>query len=131
MVEDRIRSGRRLAELLSSELHGRESGPLGRLTVTNADPEVEPNEAGAYAYAITLGNERIATVKIHPDRLHLAIERGLDTAVEAGTEACLRVRPKVVEPPQTLVFIEDGAEVKRATDVLAAVVVALNSNGRV
>jgi hypothetical protein len=131
MVEDRIRSGRRLAELLSSELHGRESGPLGRLAITNADPEVEPNEAGAYAYAITLRNERIATVNVHPDRLHLAIERGLDTAVEAGTEACLRVRPKAVEPPQTLVFIEDGAEVKRATDVLAAVVVALNSNGRV
>ena len=130
MVEDHVRDGRRLAELLSSELHGRESGPLGRLTVTDADRELEPTEAGAFAYAVTLdGGDQIATANVHPDRLHLAIERGVDAAAEAGREAGLRVRPKAVEPPQTLVFVEDGAEVKRAAVVLAAVVAALDREG--
>lgn len=131
MVENRIHDGRRLAELLASELHGHKAGHLGRLTVTDADHEVEPTETGAYAYAITLGNgegdgERIATVHVHPDRLHLAVERGVGAAVERGKEAGLRVRPKDVRPPQTLVFVADGAEVKRATDVLATVVATLD-----
>ena len=79
MVRDRTTDGVRLAELLSSEIHGRESGPLGRLAVT-----------------------------------------------DAGRDAELRVRPKAVDPPRTLLFVEDGAEVKRATDVLAAVAEAVS-----
>jgi hypothetical protein len=129
MVDDRVRDGRRLAELLASELHGRDAGPLGRLAVTDADREVEPTEAGAFAYAVALNDARVATVHVHPDRLHLAVERGVDAAVEAAGEAGLRARPKAVDPPQTLVFVEDGAEVKRATDVLAAVVAALDREG--
>jgi hypothetical protein len=31
------------------------------------------------------------------------------------------VRPKAVEPPRTLVFVESGAAVKRALDVVRAV----------
>jgi len=43
-------------------------------------------------------------------------------AADAADEAGLRVRPKAVRPPRTLVFVEDGAQVKRALPVLEAVV---------
>jgi hypothetical protein len=122
MVEDRLTDGTRIARLLSSEVHGRASGPLARLTVTDADTAVEPTEDGAFAFGIDLEGERLADVNIHPDRIHLAVEHGVDVAAEAGEAEGLRTRPKAVRPPQTLVFVESGAAVKRAVDVLAAVV---------
>ena len=128
MVRDRTTDGVRLAELLSSEIHGRESGPLGRLAVTDAGDDVDPNEAGAFAYALDCGGARLAAVHAHPDRIHVEFERGVERAADAGRDAELRVRPKTVDPPRTLLFIEDGAEVKRATDVLAAVTGAVSES---
>ena len=118
MVENRTTDGTRLAELLSSEIHGRDAGPLGRLAVTDADREVEPRADGAYAFTVARGDEPIATAHVHPDRLHLEIAGEPERAAERATELELRVRPKAVEPPRTLVFVEDGAAVKRATDLL-------------
>lgn len=129
MVEKRTTDGRRLAELLSSEIHGRDSGSLGRLSVTDADPDVAPDEFGAFAYAVSLDGDRIAEVAVHPDRIHAAFRVGVETAAAAGGEAGLRVRPKAVDPPRTLVFVEDGAEVKRLTDVFVAVVESSESPG--
>ena len=129
MVRDRTTDGVRLAELLSSEIHGRESGPLGRLTVTDAADAVDPDETGAFAYALDCDGARLATVHVHPDRIHLEFERGVERAADAGRDAELRVRPKAVKPPRTLLFVEDGAEVKRATDVLAAVAGAVSEDG--
>ncbi|RNJ25863.1 hypothetical protein [Halosegnis longus] len=120
MVEDRTTDGTRIAELLSSEIHGRESGALGSLTVTDADREVEPREDGAYAFTVSRDDAPVATIHIHPDRIHLEIATTPDRVTELAGDLGLRVRPKAVEPPQTLVFIEDGAEVKRATDLLVA-----------
>jgi len=60
-------------------------------------------------------------VFIHEDRAHLELEAGQDVAAEAAADVDLRVRPKATQPPRTLVFVESGAEVKRATDVLQAV----------
>lgn len=126
MVEDRVTDGRRIAQLLASEIHGRESGPLGRLAVVDADRDVEPTDLGAFAYGIDRDGERLADVHVHPDRAHLEFHDGVDVAAETGTDVGLRVRPKAVDPPRTLVFVESGAEVKRATDVLAAAVDALD-----
>lgn len=122
MVDDRTTDGRRLAELLSSELHGREAGPLGRLAVVDADLDADPTADGAFVYAVALDGDRLAGVYAHPDRLRVEFERGVDAAARAGDAADLRVRPKAVEPPRTLVFVADGAAVKRATDVFVAVV---------
>ena len=129
MVRDRTTDGRRLAELLSSEVHGRESGPLARLTVADAVDDVEPDEGGTFAYTVDCEGDRLASVHVHPDRVHLEFARGVDAAADAAREAGLRVRPKAVRPPRTLVFVEDGAEVKRATDVLAAVARAPGTDG--
>ncbi|RZV11315.1 hypothetical protein BDK88_0189 [Natrinema hispanicum] len=121
MVEDRITDGRRIAELLSSELDGREDGDLAAVAVTNADRDVEPTAEGARAYDVTCTDERIARVFIHEDRAHLEFEAGQDVAADAASDVDLRVRPKATTPPRTLVFVESGAEVKRATDVVQAV----------
>lgn len=127
MVDNRTTDGRRLAELLSSELHGRESGPLGRLAVVDAEPDAQPTADGTFVYAVALDGDRLAGVYTYPDRLRIEFERGVDAAARAGDAADLRVRPKAVEPPRTLVFVADGAAVKRATDVLVAVVEALDA----
>lgn len=121
MVEDRITDGRRIAELLSSELDGREDGDLAAVAVTNADRDVEPTAEGARAYDVTCTDERIARVFIHEDRARLEFEAGQDVAADTATDVDLRVRPKATTPPRTLVFVESGAEVKRATDVVQAV----------
>ena len=126
MVRDRVTDGTRIAQLLSSEIHGRESGSLGRLSVVDADRDVDPTEFGAFAYGVDCDGERLADVTVHPDRVHLEFRQGVDVAADAGRDVGLRVRPKAVDPPRTLVFVESGAEVKRATDVLAAVVDALD-----
>jgi hypothetical protein len=126
MVEDRVTHGTRIAQLLSSEIHGRESGTFGRLAVVDADRDVEPTEFGAFAYGVDCDGQRLADVNVHPDRVHLEFREGVDAAAEAGQDVGLRVRPKAVDPPRTLVFVESGAEVKRATDVLVAVVETLD-----
>ncbi|WP_339103321.1 hypothetical protein [Haloterrigena salinisoli] len=126
MVEERITDGRRIAELLASELDGREDDELASIAVANADRDVEPTTDGARAYDVTLAlpdsdDQRIARVFVHEDRARLEFEMGQDVAVEAAEDVGLRVRPKAAQPPRTLVFVESGAAVKRATDVVKAV----------
>lgn len=125
MVRDRETDGTRIAQLLSSEIHGRETGALGDLSVVDADRDVEPTEFGAFAFGIDHRGERVADAEVHPDRAHLEFRLGVDIAADAAADADLRIRPKAVEPPRTLVFVESGAEVKRAADVLVAVADAL------
>lgn len=121
MVEERITDGRRIAELLASELDGREDGGLRSIALANADRDVEPSADGARAYDVTDDGERIARVYVHDDRARLEFEAGQDVAAETADSLELRVRPKATEPPRTLVFVESGAAVKRATDVVQAV----------
>jgi hypothetical protein len=122
MVEERTTDGTRIAQLLSSEVSGREDSGLDALEVANADPDVEASADGELAYEITHGGEKLAEVYVHEDRVRIEFRESVDAAAEAADEADLRVRPKAVQPPRTLVFVEDGAAVKRATDVLVAVV---------
>jgi hypothetical protein len=134
MVRDELTDGKRIGQLLSSEIHGYERGALGRLSVADADTDVEPTEAGAFAYAIEYEAEgddepqRIAEVYVHPDRAHVEFREGIDTAAETGDSEGLRVRPKAVDPPRTLVFVENGAEVKGALRVIRAVAETLNAD---
>lgn len=122
MVEARITDGRRIAELLASELDGREDGHLERLAVVDTDTDVEPTADGARAYDVERagpaeGPALFARVFVHDDRARIEFEREQAHAADAAEEIGLRVRPKATTPPKTLVFVEDGGEVKRATDV--------------
>lgn len=69
----------------------------------------------------------VATVHVHPERAHVAVRAAPDAAAAAAEAAELRVRPKATRPPQTLVFVEDGAEVKRVLAVFRAVADAVRT----
>jgi hypothetical protein len=131
MVEAHTTDGVRIARLLASEIHGHESGPLGELVVADANTGVEPTEYGAFAYGIDFPDgSRLAEVFVHPDRAHVELREGVDVAAAVAGERGLRVRPKAVQPPRTLVFVESGAEVKRILYVLKAVIEAAGGGQR-
>lgn len=126
MVEERLSDGTRIAQLVASEVTGHEAS-LSDLSVADADPDAEPTTDGALAYRVVRGEggdgEReaaFAEVYVHPDRARVEFRAGQDAAATAADGEGLRVRPKATRPPRTLVFVEDGAEAKRATAVFEA-----------
>jgi len=121
MVTDRLRDGVRIAQLLASEVTG-DQGRLETLSVAEADTDVEPTLDGALAYRIARGEEPIVDAYVQPDRLRLEFRAAIDAVAEAASDAGLRVRPAGGESPRTLVFLEDGAGVKRVLPALRAVV---------
>ncbi len=131
MVEDRLRDGVRIAQLLASEVTG-DTAWLADLAVTDADPDVEPTVDGALAYTLTHTADStdplaLAEVFVQPDRIRVEFIVAPEVAAEAAGEASLRVRPKAVRPPRTLVFVEDGAQAKWLLPVLEAVLAAIES----
>ncbi|WP_134670103.1 hypothetical protein [Halorussus marinus] len=133
MVEERTTDGKRIAQLLASEVDGREDSGLSALDVADADPDAEGSADGELAYRIVshAGDETVAfaAVYAHEDRTRVEFQAGVDAAAEAAADAGLRVRPKAVRPPRTVVFVEDGAAVKRATDAVVAALQALEETG--
>jgi len=121
MTDSELDDGVRIAQLLASDLVGYGDG-LADVTVTEADPDVEPTTDGAHAYRVRVAERPLATVFVHPDRARIEFESGQDAALDAAREAGLRVRPKAVDPPRTVVFVENGAEVKRVLRVVEAAV---------
>jgi hypothetical protein len=127
MVVDSVTDGRRIAQLLASELRGHERGPLGRCSVVDVQ-DVEGSEFGEFAYGVDVAvgegddRERLADVYVHDDRARVEFARGVEAAVDAGREAGLRVRPKLSDPPRTVVFVESGVEAKRVLAVFGAAV---------
>lgn len=120
MVEDEIRDGRRIAELLSSEVDGREDAALARIELEVIDEDADGTPYGEHAYDVTIDGDVLASVHVHEDRIHLEFRQGIETAAEGGEKLDLRVRPKATDPPRTLVFVERGADVKRAVEVILA-----------
>jgi hypothetical protein len=123
MVEERLTDGTRIAQLLASEVEGHE-GALAPLAVRDADPDVEPTEAGALAFRVAGESTPLAEVYVHPDRVRVEFVAAVDAAAETAAAEGLRVRPKAVRPPRTLVFVEDGAQVKWLLPTLRAAVAA-------
>lgn len=143
MVADRLTDGVRIGQLLASEVAGNH-GRLRGLGVTDADPDVEPTPDGAVAYRLVRDDSDgglarddaettgaggadgpdgvVAEVYVQPDRVRIEFVRAPDAVADAAGERGLRVRPKAGRPPRTLVFLEDGAAVKRVLPVLERVV---------
>lgn len=146
MVDERLRDGKRIAQLLASELTG-DRDDLAAVAVTDPNPDVEPTADGAFAYAVTLVDDpdeltvgprgrvdaegvtgrKLAEAFVQADRARVEFVLEPDAAAEAAREADLRVRPKAVRPPRTLVFVEDGAQVKWILPVFEAVVDAASA----
>lgn len=127
MVTERVTDGRRIAELLASELTARTDGQLSDLGVVDADSDAEASASGTFAYAIALEESDeprgLAEAYVHPDRLRLEFRAEPDAVSSAAAAADLRVRPK--DGPRLLVFVADGAAVKRALAVIGAAASAL------
>lgn len=130
MVEERLTDGKRIAQLLASELEGH-GDALAAVSVVDADPDVTPSEAGAFAYAVAADGDRVAEVYVHPDRARVEFTTAPDVAADTADAAGLRVRPKAVQPPRTLVFLADGTAPKRILSTFEAVRRAHEESGDV
>lgn len=124
MVEETVGSGRRVAELLSSELSGRSDSVFGAVSVTNPDLDVTGSPQGERAYDIEYGHAVLGSVYVHEERARLVLEQGVDAARSAATEPGLRVRGRGGPSPAVLVFLEDGAAVKQVLPVVRAAITA-------
>lgn len=120
VVEDRVRGGRRVAELLASEIEGREDGPFDGLAVTDADRDVEPSVDGTRAYDISSDDGVIGQVFLHDKRARLELTSGLEAAREELIESEARWRVLGGDRPRILVFIPDGVTVKRVLPAIGA-----------
>jgi hypothetical protein len=108
MVEDTVTDGKRIAQLLASELTGLEAGILERVAVTDADTDATPSESGTVAYRVTVDETEIAAVELYPEYVQLQFSRPV--ASEVAPELCAD------EP--TVATVTSGVEVKRAVDLL-------------
>jgi len=127
MVEDRITDGTRIAQLLASELTGRQRGPLASVVVVDADRDARPSPEGTTAFAIERAGERLGTVELYESRAVLAAT----TATEAITTAA-EERGLTTERTNEgiAVGIDHGAAVKRAGDALEAALSEVGDNAR-
>lgn len=123
MVEDRTTDGKRIAQLLASELSGLENEILGRLSVVDAERDAEPSPGGTFAYGIAFDDDRIADVFIHETtaRLEVTVDDELpDKPVPAnGNTDGLDVETAA---DGLSVHVEYGAAVKRTVDLLVTLV---------
>jgi hypothetical protein len=119
MVENRITDGRRIAELLASEL----DGPLDSVAVVDADPDAEPVDGGARAYDVAVEGSTAAAVFIHPEcvRIEATID-GERIDVTGSDGVSIRRGSERETGEETMIFVEYGAAVKRAVDVLLAAI---------
>jgi hypothetical protein len=119
MVDERITDGKRLAQLLASELTGLETGPLADVAVVDADPGVTPTPDGAEAYAIDHRGRHVGRVCVSPDE----VEVRLDVAPRGIDPSALSV-PAEERADGVVLSVESGAAVKRAVDAIRTLLAA-------
>jgi len=119
MVEERITDGKRIAELLSSELSARETGPLASISVIDADRDAAPSKDGTPAYGIAIDGTHVGTVALFPEYARVTLSVGVDAVVETAGDVGVPARR---EDGTAVLQVESGAAVKPATDVIAAAV---------
>jgi len=123
MPPDRISDGKRIAELLASELSGRESGPLADLSVVDAHRDAEPAPDGTAAYAVAHRGVRIGEVTLYPEAATLRVGDRSDPDGTSDAVASAVTGPHLTAEPdddEVVLRIESGAAVKRAVDALLA-----------
>ncbi len=125
MVEDRITDGKRIAQLLASELTGLSTPPLDRIEVVDADPDAGPSGDGTFAYGVDCDGERVGDVFVHESaaRIELGVDGGAAVEAEAIVGDVVTDGLSVSEGEGGLdVCVERGAAVKRAVDLVVAFV---------
>jgi len=113
MVERRVTDGRRIAELLASEVRGRLDD---RAVVDTHGVE----GGGEFAYGVDgADGTRVADVYVHDSHVRLVVHERPNAVADAAREAGLPVETGTA-PSRAVVRVESGAAVKRASDLLAA-----------
>jgi len=115
MVEDCITDGKRIAELLASELSGRESGPLAELSVVDADRDATPSEDGTPAYSIASARRQIGVVSLFPEYARVTLTVGARAVAESSASKGIPARR---EDDAVVLRVESGAAVKQAIDLI-------------
>lgn len=111
MIKDRITDGKRIGQLFASELTGLERGPLGAVSVEDADPDVEPTAEGATAFRVAADGDTLGTVSVTGTTARL--ELLTPTAFESERDDV------TVEDGGRVVVAHSGAAVKVLVDVVA------------
>lgn len=124
MTGDTTMEGPEIAGRLATAIDAADGSP-DDVTVVDEEQGVEPTRDGTFAYALESGDRTVAEVYVSPGRARVEFSAVPDVAAAAGEQAALRVRPKAVQPPRTLVFVESSEEVTPAVDVVAAVAESL------
>ena len=129
MVEEEIRDGDRIADLLRAEIEGFAEPPFDDMAVVDGTANSTDHDAsdagesvpGQPRYSVTYRDDPLFEVVAQPDRIYLEFAAMQAQVADAAAEATrLRVRPKATHPPATLVVVERAADVKRVIDVLRA-----------
>ncbi|MGM0397590.1 MAG: hypothetical protein ACQEQY_01220 [Halobacteriota archaeon] len=120
MVDREITDGRRIAALLRAEIEGLAEPPFDEMAVGNARADADTEPPGNRIFDVERGGELLASVFSQDDRIYLEVEGDLAAARDRAEAVGLRTRPTATTPPGLLVFVENGATVKRALDVLEA-----------
>jgi hypothetical protein len=120
MVERRISDGRRLGQLLASELTGLSVGVLADVSVTDADPDARPSESGTEAYRIAFEGTVVASVRLYPEHATVCLrgERAWPDDVRPSETEPTRPSETEACTPASVLRVTDGAGVKRAVDAL-------------
>jgi len=126
MVEDRVTDGRRIAQLLASEFDGRSDGPLGRVAVVDADPDVEPAPEGTRAYDVAVDGSAVASVLVREEGACIMASADPETTTGVIGEADARGLGTERAPgwDNEGIVVPDGVAVKRAVDAVAAAIEA-------
>jgi len=124
MVEERITDGKRIAELLASELSGLDTGSLEHVAVVDADRSATPSESGTQAYRLTYRDDALARVLIYPEHaeLHLARERTWpdQQAIPTPDER------DILDGEGDVFTVDSGAAVKDAVDAIRLAISSLD-----
>jgi hypothetical protein len=120
---------RRLVAALDSREH------LSIRDTADGDAEPDPTADGTLVTTVHRASDDnddlLAEIYVQADRARVEFVAVPDIAANAAIEidADLRVRPKAVRPPRTLVFVETDGQANPAARVVEAVVDALERDG--
>ena len=111
MVTDSITDGKRIAQLLASEITGLQTGGLSAVSVAEAEPDAMPSETGTLAYQVIENETELASVYLYPAYIELqfAVPRPPEQTAGGG---------ELVEADNETVQVTAGADVKGAVDLI-------------
>jgi hypothetical protein len=118
MVEDRITDGKRIAELLASELSGLDTGSLEQVAIVDAERSATPSETGTQAYRLTYRGDALARVLIYPDHAEVDLEAEPTWPDDQAVST--------LDDEKDTLVVDSGAATKDAVDAIRRAISSLD-----